>query len=148
MRGPRGTYWVIYLYEASERVKFMELQNVMVIVRDRRLGEMRSCLLCITFQIYWRIVYMPYCVLPIAGNITLCLSQRVIKIELMNKPLQQVSIVIITNGQKEALRMSSTLTPVMMPMYTCICPNLLNEHLKYIEFFVSMFHLNKHVKYK
>lgn len=82
MKGPRDKYFVIYLYEASETIKFMELQNVMVIVRDRRLGEMRSCLLHITFQTDWRTVYMPYCTLAIAGNITLFLSQCVIKTEL------------------------------------------------------------------
>lgn len=103
MRGPRDKYRVIYLHEASETVKFMELQNVMVIVRDRRLGEMRSCLLCITFQIDWRIVYMPYCMLPTAGNISLCLSQCVIEIELRGETLEPTSIVIIkwTEGSFE-----------------------------------------------
>ena len=87
MRGPRDIYRAIYLYEASETVKFMELQNVMVIVRDRRLGEMRSCLLCIIFQIDWRIVYMPYCMLPIAGNIALRLSQCVTMTELRGETI-------------------------------------------------------------
>lgn len=51
------------------------------------------------------------------------------------KPFYPTSIVIIANGQKEALRMSSNLTLLMVSMYTWICPNLLNVHLKYIEFF-------------
>lgn len=84
---PRDKYCVIYLYEVSETVKLMKLENVIVVARGRRLGEMRSCLLGITFQIGWRISYISYSMVPIAGNMILYLSQYVIKIELMGKLL-------------------------------------------------------------
>lgn len=74
-----------YLYEVSETVKLLEVENVIVVAKGRRLGEMRGCLFGTTFYVGWRISYVSYSMMSIAGNMIWCLSQCVIKIELMGK---------------------------------------------------------------